>query len=1220
MTRRAQHFTVFLVALLTLAFCIPAIGQVTKGSISGTVTDSQGAVVSGAQVKATHVDTGTVSTTTSDSSGLFRFNLLPVGSYNVEISQQGFKTTTQKNVKVVAGEDVGTGSVRLTVGEKSETLEVTAAAPLIESTQAQVTNTFAGTELQSFAGIQENEGLDRLALFVPGVAASRSDNFSNANGGGFSSGGQRGRNNDQELDGQNNNDNSVGGPSLFVSDTNFVDQYILITNNFGPEYGRNGGSVVNIITKSGTNNWHGSLYGTENNSYLNALSNTGRHLNKPGTNAPGNVSCPVTNVQCNPLTGPLRSNDVFGGGTISGPLVKNKWFLFGGYDNELFAGNTFFTTSNLTPTPAGLATLAGCFPAGSVQAQQVATLTKFGPYGISAGNPGPNGTPVAATVAGCPGVLESGINRVLPTPSHAFNFVNKVDGQLSSKDNFSARYIFNRNNSFNSSDNPVTGYAANVTALSQAVLLSWTRNITSRMVNEFRVGFDRLNVDFGGNNIGNTLEPTQGGILNALTNVSILGGFSSFGPATNFPQGRLVNTWQAQDNWNYVLGKHQFKAGVNWTYQRSPNTFLPNINGAFRYNGLSNYINGNLNRVQIAQGNPVLDFREYDTFLYAGDDWKIRSNLTLNLGLTWTYYGNPAQLFTDVTSKREANPATAFWLQSLPLSVRTNPTIPTVNNSFGPSIGFAYQPQWGGFLTGHGKTTIRGGYRLLYDPPFYNIFLNTSTSSPFGFLQTLTATSTPNLAGVSLPGNPTGPNVRTALASFIAKNTLDPRTQNETTLSPNFGPDQVQSWSLGFERELTKNSAFEARYAGNHSTNLYQTVDGNPFAGLNIAGQHGLLQDFPNLIPNASSITPCAATAQVGPGAGSDVGRVNCGLGVVRERNNGGFSDYHSLQTEFRANNLFKQLTLRAGYTFSKTLDNVSEIFATGTAGNTAFASQNPFQTGGAERSFSGLNFPNVFTVALTESIPFFKEQHGAVGHLLGGWSISSSYVIASGQPYTATQGNIFGNLSAIGAAGNYFDTAFNNAFVNDSARPFFGNKNAAAGTVGIYCGDARSLFGVSAAQCAAVGGNNTLISFNAFNAPQACDSRGFIRGGACTVPVITPITTNDVRFIVNMHTAEAVFGTPIGNVPRNGLVDARSNRLDASISKFIKIGERSNFEMRMSATNALNHFNFASIDPNIEDAGLTPSDIRLFGAGFANPAQTGANGRVVTLSGKFTF
>jgi hypothetical protein len=272
MNTKLRYFAVVFAVTLALVWCFPSVGQVLKGSISGTVTDPQGAVVSGAQVQAKNVETGVVATTTSDSSGLFRLNLLPVGTYNVSITSKGFKTTENKGVVVNAGGDAGLGSVHLSVGETSTTVEVTAAAPLIETTQAQISSTFSGSQLETFAGIQENQGLDRLALFVPGVVATRSDNFSNTNGGGFSSNGLRGRNNDQEVDGQNNNDNSVGGPALFVSDSNFVQQYVIITNNFGPEYGRNAGSVVNIITKSGTNAWHGSVYGTESSNYLQALS------------------------------------------------------------------------------------------------------------------------------------------------------------------------------------------------------------------------------------------------------------------------------------------------------------------------------------------------------------------------------------------------------------------------------------------------------------------------------------------------------------------------------------------------------------------------------------------------------------------------------------------------------------------------------------------------------------------------------------------------------------------------------------------------------------------------------------------------------------------------------------------------------------------------------------------------------------------------------------
>src|SRR5579884_234019 len=384
MNRKLRDKLIMVAACLTLLWCVPSFGQVLKGSISGTAVDPQGAVVSGAQVKATNTATGGVLTTTSDSSGLFRFSLIPAGEYKVEISAPNFKTAVQNGVVVSAGRDSGLGTIKLNVGDASTTVEVTAEAPLIETTQAQVTNTFSGVQLSTFAGVQENEGLDNLALFVPGVSSSRDNNFSNTNGGGgFSANGLRGRNNDQQIDGQNNNDNSVGGPGLFVTDSEFVSQYVLVTNQFGPEYGRNSGSVVNIVTKSGGNAWHGSVFGSENNSILNSLNNFNKNTEICGTDC---------------LTKPNRLNDEFGGFSIGGPWIKNKLFFFGGFDQEIVSQNVQFTSQNLTPTPAGLAALAACFPGSAT----VAALSTFGPYGITAGNPTPTGTPQTGVVSTCP--------------------------------------------------------------------------------------------------------------------------------------------------------------------------------------------------------------------------------------------------------------------------------------------------------------------------------------------------------------------------------------------------------------------------------------------------------------------------------------------------------------------------------------------------------------------------------------------------------------------------------------------------------------------------------------------------------------------------------------------------------------------------------------------------------------------------------------------------
>jgi hypothetical protein len=1176
MNRKLRTVFLLVAACLVLVWCIPSVGQVLKGSISGTVMDPQGAVVSGAQVKATNTATGVTQTTTSDSAGLFRFNLIPAGEYKVEVSAQGFKTAVQNNILVAVGRDSSLGGVKLTVGETSTTIEVSGAAPLIETTQSQVTNTFSGTTLTTFAGIQENQGLDNLALFVPGVVSVRDNSFSNTNGGqGFSSNGLRGRNNDQQIDGQNNNDNSVGGPGLFVSDTEFVQQYILITNQFGPEYGRNAGSVVNIITKAGTNAWRGSIYENENMSNWNSLSNQQKNFE--------------TDPAGNPLTRQPRLNDEFGGFTVGGPIVKNKAFLFGGFDQEILSTKSTYTSGGIAPTPNGLATLNGCFPGSA----GLAAYQTVGPFTAPGGNPiavspsiigdptDPTNPAITDGTTVCNGVQFGNVQRTYSTPFHGFNFTNRFDYQRGN-DNFMARYLFNRGNNFNLDfGQGPAGYPVSVPALSQAILVGWTHNLSARMVNEARVGFNRLNVDFGGNSFGTV--PTADGVGNAVANISFQRQGVTVGPATNLPQSRIVNTWQAQDNWNYVVGKHTFKAGVNYTFQRSPNVFLPNINGAFQFRGAdvasewSNLVLNHPGTFSLAAGDPVLDFREHDTFLYGGDDWKIGNTLTLNLGLTWSYYGQPANLFNQITVPRESNPATALWAstfsptttgnpasplngQPIPLADRTFPTFPSPKNSFGPSIGFAWNPQGGGMLTGNGKTTIRGGYRLLYDPPFYNIYINMSSSTPEVFLQSFAGAAA---ASKGLPAVPTGPNVRAQYAGFLQKGVFDPRQFNETSMSPDFGPDRVHSWSFGIERETSKNSALEVRYVGNHGEDLFQSVDGNPFVT-------DLQRDFPNAVP--AGVTPCPANQAVVLNA---IGRANCNAGVQRLRTNGGFSNYNALQVEFRANNLFKQLTLRTGYTFSKNLDNVSEIFDTFGGGNTVTFSQNPFNTTSAEYSFSGLDIPHQWTITATEELPFFKEQHGVVGHILGGWMVSANYILASGQRYTPAQ---LGD-AAFGSAGNYFDrnflVAFNSGGV-DSARPFLGNLSAPETSVGIFCGELGGCPGLADTQ---------LISLNSLNSDGS----------------IVPVTKDQVRFILNAGFAQSVFGTPFGNTPRNPVQDAITNVANASVLKRFRVSEHNTFEFRASAQNVFNHPNFNSVDPFIDDAGLFDSF-----TGFGDPKTTG--------------
>ncbi|HVP41938.1 MAG TPA: TonB-dependent receptor [Terriglobales bacterium] len=1168
-----KRFHAVILLLVLSALAAPLAGQVIKGSISGTVLDPQGAVIQGAQVKATQIETNQEFTTSTDAAGLFRLSLLPVGTYRVEITRTGFRKLVQNGVPVSVGQNTSMGNLAMNLGEVSETVEVTSAAPLVQTSEAQVSASFSGEQLGTFVGVQENQGLDNLALFVPGVVSGRDLGFSNVNGqvGGLAVNGLRGRSNDQQIDGQNNNDNSVGGPALFLSDPEFVEQYQIVTNNFGPEYGRNSGSVINLVTKSGTNQWHGSIFGTESNSALNSLSHTQKVYEG--------------------LTQLPRFNDVFAGGTAGGYLKKDKVFLFGGFDTDIVSGKNAFTSGGITPTPAGIAQAAAC--SGNAQSQAaISALTNFGPFGVGGGSPtaintavqtipvlDANGIPTGATCD-----VEFGqVQRTLPTNSRSFNWLLKTD-IVGKSDRISARYLFNKATFFNldSFVTAASGYPVNQPALAQDVYIGDTHTFSSRQVNEFKVSFSRLNVEFGGNTIGNTV-PNAGGLANALANITFNSpSLAGFGPATTAPQGRIVNTWQVQDNWTFTAGKHQLKAGANYTFQRSPNIFLPNLNGQWRFDDWSHFFANVPNRINLALGDSSLDFREHDLFVYFGDDYKVKKNLTLNLGLTWSYYGQPANLFHNLDTTRESG-SNPFFDPALPLSVRTFPELPSVKSSFGPSIGFAYQPQIAKWLFGDNKTTLRGGYRLSYDPPYYNIYTNISSAAPQVLLQTLRGASA---AVVPLLAVPTGPNNRTELAPFLVTGVADPRSFNQTTVSPDFGPDRVHSWTFGVQRELSPHAALEVRYVGNHGEHLFQSINANPFIA-------DLAAAFPNLIP--AGVTPCTTPViPVAPGSvpGSpqpDLGRVNCGEGVVRERTNTGSSDYNGLQTEFRANNLWNQLTMRAAYTFSKTTDNASEIFGSAAAGGTTAFSQNPLDFTQAEHSLSGLDIPHNFTLTAYEQLPFMRSQQGVVGHILGGWAVSGTYQLASGQPYTPVQialnGNDFTDLAFLGA--------FNVAGA-ENLRPFVGNPAAPVTAVGAFAGDVGAT-GVGITP-------NTLIDFSAFN-------------GSGTV---TPVTQDQVRFIVNGGIADSVFGTPFGNAGRNSLRTSKLNVANLSLYKTFKAGERASVQWHMTVLNFLNHSNyigsenFASIDPFIDDAGL-----RAFNTGFGDPTvfsdstlQTASQGR----------
>jgi len=645
---------------------------------------------------------------------------------------------------------------------------------------------------------------------------------------------------------------------------------------------------------------------------------------------------------------------------------------------------------------------------------------------------------------------------------------------------------------------------------------------------------------------------------------------------------------------------------VNFTYQRSPNNFLPYVNGQYEFADYGGLAANVPTRVRVADGTPSLDFREKDTFLYFQDDIKLTKNLTLNAGLTWSYYGQPANLFHQLTTKSQTG-SDPLWDPSLPLSVTTFPSIPAPKNSWGPSIGFAWSPGKSMFTSGNGKTVIRGGYRLAYDPPFYNIYLNIASAAPNVLLNSLSGAQA---AANPIPSAPFGPAVRTALAPYLQTGIFDPRTFNETSITPNFGPDRVQSWSSGVQQEIAKDAVVEVRYVGNVGQNLFQTIDGNPYI-------QGLANLYPNLVPGG--LTPCSAADAAVP---QSVGRVNCNVGVVRERTNTGYSNYNGLQTEVRLNRVWNQLTLKSSYTFSKTMDNSSEIFSTGGAGGTLFAAQNPLNYKWGEYGLSGLDFPNNWVLSFVEEIPFYRSQHGFVGHVLGGWAVSGVYTLSSGQPYTPVQS--YANCYSLGGAcgflppaDNPYDAGFNTAFVGDdgAVRPFIANPGAPASAVGIYAGDACTIaenFGLAGGtEPVCKMSPTTLISFNNLN------SKSVFGQGSTSLANYNPavVGKGDVRFITNGAVADQVYGSPYGTAGRNVLRDYHTNTINLGLFKTTNITERMKLQFHADMVDAFNHPNFASIDPFIEDAGYVSEF-----TGFANPLVQAGGARSIRFGLKFVF
>jgi outer membrane receptor protein involved in Fe transport len=1130
----AERNKLFLVIVIVFLATDLIVGQgIVTGSISGTLLDQQGAVVPGAQVKATQVETNRVFTTTSSNSGVIQLPSLPPGTYHLSIDAKGFSIYDVKSVAVEVGKDTALGSINLKVGNTAETVTVEGAAPIVESTTDQLSQTF---DDKVVASVPLGNTYDSFVLFTPGVVTAGSGGFSNNNGAELSINGQRARSNNYQLDGQNNNDNTIGGPSIFFGNQDDIAELQVVTN-FDAEYGRNLGGVVNYITKGGTNEFHGTAFEFWQGDRFDSLQN--QEKNPIDGFCPAGVSPSSTGIfaGCSVPVVPQFVQNQFGG-TFGGPIKRDKAWFFGSTNLERIrsAGAPVSSSAALTPTATGIQQLQADFPNNP----GVNLLAQAGPVTLPIGNPtftniqnvnvsADGGTTIFPVQMGT-------LTRYLAQPFNDYEAKGRADFQLTSKDRFFARYIYQNDVTDNVPLGPAGGAQGEIydaPGHSQQIGLDLTHTFSMSLLDQVRFSYSRARSEFDGGGFPNCVLSNSGACPPDLVfeDPTALGAGQSFG----FPQGRIINIYELQNNASMVRGRHVMKFGGDYDKQRSPNYGLFEQNGFFIYSNFDSLLANTPLQTQVAYGQPVLRFKENDLAFYFQDDWRVKDNLTLNLGLRWEFYQQASNLLHDESIAQQTGP-NPLWDTSLPLSLTTVPKLPNHYHNFGPVVGFAWTPHILPSLLGNDKTVVRGGFRIAYDFAYYNLATNVEGSSPFTNLATIPA-GLPNVATFD------GADVAAALFPLAPKG--NPGVATELQFGPNFRNPYSEQWNLGIQRQINSKMAAEIRYVGNHDVAQFQELNGNP--DLTALIDNG----FSSVIP--AGLTPCANTSLPGGGFtgqgippatdqfGNPVGYANCNYSRVIEYANTGYSIYHGLQSQFRLQN-YHGFTGEVSYTFSKTIDNTSEAFSTNSGSFFALA-QSPFDVSKAERAVSNYDFPNVFTALWVYDLPFRHQQKGLVGHLMGGWQINGTYRYNSGQPWTVEQNNGQGLCDPTDFTGGTLDTC----------RPFLGNTSLPLNQVGLYCDG-------TTATCVNGAGNpypfGTLVSVNA-----GCTS------GQCPA---TP--ASGAHFIVNNIPAEQIFGTPYSSLGRNTERGQPISTVNMAVFKNTRISERVLFQFQAEAFNLFNH------------------------------------------------
>jgi hypothetical protein len=830
------------------------------------------------------------------------------------------------------------------------------------------------------------------------------------------------------------------------------------------------------------------------------------------------------------------------GFTIGGPVpyVKDKlWFFSSGYwvRYRQAGGETLSGPGSLTPDPTGLSQLAAAFPGQP----GVAALENDGPYSVKTGNPVAFGTPVIVPVTAGPTTANiefAEIGRSVPSLSNDEELLERMDWAPTTKDHFFVRYFYQNNPYINGGGSVPAGNWYNVPDIAHSVGGDWSHTLTPSIVNQVRYSFQQTAILFqGGANpdcVWTTPDKCSTNI--GISHVSGTPGILGFGYATNIPQGRTVKVTQVQDNVTWSKGKQTILFGGEWAYQNSPNPFLPDYNGGFSFDTFSHFISGTTNSLTLGNSNGfTTKFTEPDAALYFQDDYKITPDLTLNLGLRWEFFGQAVNLLHNETVARESNATTAFWDQSLPLSVRTVAETPDHWKQYQPRLGMAYNPAF------DKKLVIRSGFSVNFDPAFYNMFLNSATSAPVVNLGTISG------CGPSKPCLPasgaSGAEVRAQSLGYLPTGPgVNPGGRNTTSVASNFHNPYTLSWILGLSHQIGHHAVGEVTYVGNHQVGNFQSINANPD-----------LTAAQAAFPSAVSATFCNDPTQVG------YGHIDCTHTNVRERTNTAYAEFEALESKLTSQN-FHGFTGTVAFTWGKTIDNTSEVFSTEAGGNTITFAENPFDLSKAERALSGDSEKFVASSGFSYLTPKVNFNNGFLTKMVNGYRLDTIWTFNTGAPASFFQYGFFGDGPGLQS---YSDAGFDNWQLGgvDTARPVVSNAKAPINTVGVLDDQYGDACGVGP---------------------------GYYNWATCA-----PITPDQVHWLRNSQTVANLGNSPWPGVGRNSLRTYSWNNFDASIQKQTKLTERVMMTISANGYNAMNRQYLGTPDTFIDDVGGTLMDYR---------------------------